>query len=433
MASYDLIIIGAGPAGLMAARTAAGDGLRVLLIEQRKKISRVRRYCSQLIRVGAGGYSSAKKPTDMEIRSVNVTFGIDHGRYMFRLHNLEDSVEIAYTGYLGAYYNETHVSPSGRSFDSDRSCEHIYGFQIDKDALIAGMLDEAAAAGCEVMGNARCTGLAEQARGVAVSITSGRGEETLQAGRVIIADGAFSKLVEKLGFNEGRPDGGPTLKFLNYILDRVDIPFREARHIKLYAPSVCPGPVNLGLWAHGAHQICMAVPVFTGVHLPELLDRVMKESPFSPWFEKSRVIDRLGCNMPLRPAIREPARGAVICCGDNAAFAETSIRGALGCGYTAAKASKQALQGGDGNSRYNDFWLHAFNFHSAQYRGFGKKIAPLAMVLDDAEVDTLFTWLGDNGLWGMPGDVLTDNIDRLRAALPDIAEKVIATGGSPGG
>ncbi len=35
---YDVIVIGAGPAGLMAARTAAEDGLKVLLIE-RKRIS----------------------------------------------------------------------------------------------------------------------------------------------------------------------------------------------------------------------------------------------------------------------------------------------------------------------------------------------------------------------------------------------------------
>ncbi|MBW2183089.1 MAG: NAD(P)/FAD-dependent oxidoreductase, partial [Deltaproteobacteria bacterium] len=60
---YDLIVIGAGPAGLMAARTAARDGLKVLLLEQRKKIYQVRRFCSQLIRVGDSGFSSDKKPT----------------------------------------------------------------------------------------------------------------------------------------------------------------------------------------------------------------------------------------------------------------------------------------------------------------------------------------------------------------------------------
>ena len=36
---YDVIIIGAGPAGLMAAKTAAEDGLKVLLIERKKVIA----------------------------------------------------------------------------------------------------------------------------------------------------------------------------------------------------------------------------------------------------------------------------------------------------------------------------------------------------------------------------------------------------------
>jgi flavin-dependent dehydrogenase len=159
----------------------------------------------------------------------------------------------------------------------------------------------------------------------------------------------------------------------------------------------------------------------------------MKDSPFAAWFAKSKVIDRLGCNMSLQPGIWEPACGNVICCGDNSAYAEAAIRGALGCGYAAAKASKKALEGGDGNKQYNDYWQHAFNFHSPQYRSFGRNILPVARVLHDDEVDTLYKWLQDNKLWGLPGDVLSDNKDRFEAELPEIAHKVIATGGRPGG
>ncbi len=44
---YDVIVIGAGPAGLMAARTAAEDGLKVLLIERKKEITKINRLCAQ--------------------------------------------------------------------------------------------------------------------------------------------------------------------------------------------------------------------------------------------------------------------------------------------------------------------------------------------------------------------------------------------------
>jgi flavin-dependent dehydrogenase len=422
---YDLIVIGAGPGGLMAARTAARDGLKVLLVEKRKNISQLRRYCSQLIRVGTGGFSSAKKPTDMEIKSVYVNFEIDYGRHVLHLKNLEDDVNIGYRGMLGPYHNETWVSPSGYSFNSDQSSEQIYGFQIDKEVLLAGLLDESIQTGCEVRSGTKCVDVDETPRGVTIRVSSGSGEEKLQSRRIIIADGAFSSLVEKLGLNEGRPDGGPRLKFLTYILDRVDTPFPESRYMQLCAPSIYPGQINLGLWTRNAFHLGIAAPIFTKMRLPDLLERVMKESPFASWFTSSKVIDRLGCNMALRPAIWEPARGNVICCGDNAAFAETAIKGALGCGYSAAMASKRSLEGGNGNRQYNDFWQHAFYFHSKQYLTFSKEIYPVARVLIDSEVDTLYKWLQDNHLWGLPGDVLSGNVDRLNEDIPEIAEKLI--------
>jgi len=48
---YDLIIIGGGPGGLMAAKTAAEDGLKVVLIERKRNITEINRACSQIFYV----------------------------------------------------------------------------------------------------------------------------------------------------------------------------------------------------------------------------------------------------------------------------------------------------------------------------------------------------------------------------------------------
>ena len=424
--TYDLIVIGAGPAVLMAARTAARDGLKVVVLERRKDISNVRRYCSQLIRVGRGGFSSDKRPTDREIRSVYVTFDIDFKHCVLHLKNLEEDVTIDYRGMLGAYHNETWISPSGFSFNSLESHEHIYGFQIDKGGMLAGLLDDCLQAGCEVRTASQCTDVDDVPQGVTVKVRSGSTSEVLQTKRVVLADGAFSSLLEKLGFNENRPARGPTLKCLTYILDRVDTPFPESRYLQLCAPSVHPGQVNLGLWANNAFHLGTGTAAFTNVKLPDILDRVMQDSPFASWFAHSKVIDKLGCNMSLRTPIWEPARGNVICCGDNAAFAETAIKGAFACGYKGAKAVKVSLEGGDGNRQYNNFWQQAFYFHSEQYLSISKEVYPVARVLTDGEVDTLFKWLQDNQLWGLPNDLLIDNAKRLKQDLPEIAEKVLA-------
>ena len=45
--NYDLAIVGAGPGGLYAAICAAKKGMKVALIEKRKDISKMTRYCSE--------------------------------------------------------------------------------------------------------------------------------------------------------------------------------------------------------------------------------------------------------------------------------------------------------------------------------------------------------------------------------------------------
>ena len=44
---YDVIVVGAGPAGLLAAKAAAENGLDVALLERKKEISVVKRSCGQ--------------------------------------------------------------------------------------------------------------------------------------------------------------------------------------------------------------------------------------------------------------------------------------------------------------------------------------------------------------------------------------------------
>jgi flavin-dependent dehydrogenase len=43
--SFDLIVIGAGPTGLMAAKVAGENGLRVVLIEKKPAIPEMQRAC----------------------------------------------------------------------------------------------------------------------------------------------------------------------------------------------------------------------------------------------------------------------------------------------------------------------------------------------------------------------------------------------------
>ncbi len=422
---YDLIIIGAGPGGSMAARTAARDGLKVLLVEKNKEIM-ARRLCSRLLRLGRGGFGTDKVPTDIESRRVTVSIEIDKDHSIIRPKTLPADAEIEYSGTWGPCFNDSWLSPSGHRLSRDPDDLQITGFVVDKDVLLQGLVREACEAGCELRVGTRCIAIEDGPDGVVATLKSGTGKETVRARRAIVADGSFSPLLAQLGFDEGRPEARFRLKFLTLILDRVDAPILDRHRIKLCLPSLHNGYVTLGQWPPGKFQLGASTVAGSSVHLPDILHKVMTESPFADWFANTKSISRIGCNMDLRPPVREPARGNVICVGDNAAYAEAAIKGAIGFGYTAAKSTVTALAGGDGNFAYNDFWLHAVNYFSPEYRRNTKQIKSLPSVLTDAETDTLIAWTEDNHISGVPDDCLSANRAELTTDLPNIARKIFA-------
>lgn len=142
---------------------------------------------------------------------------------------------------------------------------------------------------------------------------------------------------------------------------------------------------------------------------------------------------RQACNMDLRPPIHEAARGNVICVGDNAAFAEVAIKGAMGCGYMAAISSKEALDGGDGNASYNEYWQHAFNFFSPQYNRRAASVKKITEVLTDLEMDSLVGWFDDHGITGLPNDVIIEHREQLEQDLPEISAKLLPHQKNTGG
>ena len=53
---FDLIVVGAGPAGLMAAKTAGEHGLKVALIERKHSVTDINRACSMMVVTLSGRY-----------------------------------------------------------------------------------------------------------------------------------------------------------------------------------------------------------------------------------------------------------------------------------------------------------------------------------------------------------------------------------------
>ena len=430
---YDLIIVGAGPGGAMAARTAAQNGLKVLLLERNSEPGRISRYCSRMMRIGSVGFQSDKVPTDLEMKRVTLSFELGDESQIIRLHGLPEVVTIEYRGELGPCLNKTWVSPSGTVFCRRATSENLEGYVVDKEELLRGLILEAEQVGCEVRVGTKCTAMEDTPDGVVVYIRHAAGEEKLITRRAVLADGSFSPLLEQLGYNKGRLAGRGRIKFMTYILDRLDSPYGESNHLSLAMPSRHPGFVNVNRWPPGRFHVGTSASVTSRINLPNVLNTFMGDSPFSGMFAGAKIVEKQACNMDLRPPVADAARGNVIAVGDNVAYAETAIKGAMGLGYMAAIASQAALLGQDGNALYNNHWQHGFNFFSPQYKRWNKRIRKMPAVLDDMQINTLYEWISSRNISGMPNDILYDNRDQLYRELPEIAGKLMGETVDPSG
>ena len=171
---YDLLVVGAGPAGAVAARTAAEKGLRVLLVEAKENLGE-RCHCAEWV--------PALLALEVEI---------DSGVRRSRLSRL--------------------ASRAGKS----SAWADVSGLVLERKIWEKELALAAAKAGAEVRSGIRFHGWAGQGRAL-IKGSWGQGEIT--AGAVIAADGGLSRVAASLDLprNPGVPaiqievDSGPEL------------------------------------------------------------------------------------------------------------------------------------------------------------------------------------------------------------------------------
>ncbi len=178
--SYDVIVVGAGPAGSITAKTAAERGLSVLLIEKRQEIGEPVR-CAEAISVK--GLAEFIEPDQKWICAK-----IRHARF---------------------------ISPSGRSIEfKDRNNDIAY--VLDRKLFDRDLARKAAGAGADIYSKTQATGLITE-QGIVKGITGKcLGDDFEARAQVVVAaDGIESRVARWAGINTTlrRPDIGACVQY----------------------------------------------------------------------------------------------------------------------------------------------------------------------------------------------------------------------------
>ncbi len=158
---YNLIIIGAGPAGSMAAKTAAESGLSVLMVESRLQIG-VPVQCAE-------GVSKKQLDKLIDVKPEHISKKIKG----FEIYSPD----------------KTKVFVGGN------------GYVLERKIFDRWLAEKAIEAGAEIMIDAKAIGLIKNEKDIAVKIKSSEKEYNLSADIVIGADGPASVVGKWAGIN----------------------------------------------------------------------------------------------------------------------------------------------------------------------------------------------------------------------------------------
>jgi flavin-dependent dehydrogenase len=422
---YDLIIIGAGPAGLMAAKTAAEKGLEVLLVERKKRISQVQRTCC------ASFY--------LEPNYMSETNQVEEGKLIFP----RNGFSVDYSGPLWPIKEKLGFSPGGykwhmvRFASEDYSKDTPLSLVLDKEVLLEGLLGEAEQLGVTVMNESKGKKIENTANGVRVEINSKGKYVLIEGKKAIIADGVNSRMVESMGLNKDRKVMGSRAMLVEYVMDGVDNPYPNAV-LTFDGEKICKSG-NVRLWpnAKGLPRILgfNTLTFSTRFESPKRnIDFFINSSPYASWFKHAKIIEKTGGSIVPRTAIPEPCVGNILVISDAAACIEVENQGAMMCGFKSGNAVYEELRGLDGFKRYVEWWKSSFEFNNPDLLK-GLAVIPAINVggYSDEDIDYLFSLVDGEEIPGTCSQyrsgvakwkAMLKHIGKIKKERPALYEKV---------
>ena len=413
---YDVVIVGGGPGGAMAAKTAAENGLRTVLLERKTNPAEITRGCAMMFAVESGYYFAER-----------MYYNKKNKKMIFPVNGFS----VDYDGPTRNYYAWHFYAPDGKTrlafgdYDKARSGgdEGRLSFVYDKGRLIEGLLNDAHRNGADIVTGCNVTGVEKKERGVRVT---GNGD-TFESTFAIGADGVNSRVAECMGFNQERRFFGVVRGTTRYV---TGVKMDQSECV---TTAMCFKPdtsVPIVFWVipspYGPDEYWFQTPVD--------FEYVTQQSAFSHWFPKVKVVRSLPFVIALWSPVTEPFKDNVLLVGDAAWFSEAEITGSMMCGWKAAQVITVALRDNkpdrEGVRSYCDWWRKSYPDFD-DYRNF-LMIMPFCRLFSERELNYLYSLLPsplppNNNPFRvvrMVKEALRPQLTKIEKEMPSLADKL---------
>lgn len=382
--TYDLIVVGAGPAGLTAAKVAAENGLSVAIIERKNSVDEILRMCGMMIVSLSGPYMSER-----------VVHNAEAGLLCFP-HN---GFSVKYDGPTKDFFAWNIYSPGGEKIafgdyaaNSSKGKAGRASAVYDKSWFLRGLLSECRNLGVQILTGENVIDVRKKNDGVEVQTASGK---QLSGVFAVAADGRNSRIARVMGMNKNRGFYG-SVTSIGYEMTNLNLPQADALHMPLVQSGDPPmlGFIIPRSWNTDGEDtwLVMITNVDPNTDHESLLVNFTQKSRFAPWFKNGRTVRRCGCAGNMYAPIFHPFKDNVLFAGDSGWCQEAEMTGAVMSGWKAGSAIVFAMLEGAYNQQgvqtYLDWWRQ-YHIEKLDYSVFLKNLY-LPILCGDKEIDYVF-------------------------------------------